>query len=39
MNDVDIFTQVQDVPGGLLLDRASLGRSVNALGVYFRRSG
>lgn len=39
MNEVGIFTQVRDVPGGLLLDRASLGRRAIALGVYHGRSG
>lgn len=39
MNEAGIFTQVRDVPGGLLLDRASLGRRVSALGVYHGRSG
>lgn len=39
MNEAGIFTQVRDVPDGLLLDRASLGRRVSALGVYHGRSG
>lgn len=39
MNEAGIFTQVRDVPGGLLLDRASLGRRAIALGVYHGRSG
>lgn len=39
MNEADIFTQVRDVPGGLLLDRASLGRKASAPGVYHGRRG
>lgn len=34
MNDANSFTQVQGVPGGLLLDRAPLGGSVSALRVH-----